>query len=139
MEQTEQRTWWGRNWKWILPLGCLVGVVFCAGFAAIILGSMRSSWACSEGVTLARHNEKVVEKLGEPIETGWLVSGSIKVAGPSGSADLAVPLHGPHNSGTLYVVAHEAAGQWRFDRAEVEVNGLEKRIDLLTKRQQENR
>ncbi|HEV2969018.1 MAG TPA: cytochrome c oxidase assembly factor Coa1 family protein [Pirellulales bacterium] len=108
-------------------------VVFCAGIAAIILGSMKSSWACSEGLALAWHNAKVVEKLGEPIETGWFVTGSIEVAGPSGTANLAVPIHGPHNSGTLYVVAHKAADQWQFDRAEVEVNSDEKRIDLLTK------
>jgi hypothetical protein len=141
MEPTPQRSWWGRNWKWIVPAGCLgslaLAVVFCAGIFGIILGSIKSSWACSQGVELARHNEKVVEKLGEPMETGWLVSGSINVAGASGNADLAVPLHGPHNSGTLYVVAHKAAGKWQFDRAEVEVNGQEKRIDLLAKRPQE--
>jgi hypothetical protein len=100
---------------------------------------MKSSWACAQGLDLARHNEKVVEKLGEPIETGWLVSGSINVSGPSGNADLAVPLHGPQNTGTLYVVAHKVAGEWQFDRAEVEVTDQQKRIDLLTKRPQADR
>lgn len=89
-------------------------VVFCAGVAGIILGSMKSSWACSQELDLARHDKNVVEKLGEPIETGWLVSGSINVAGPSGNADLAVPLHGTHNMGTLYVVAHKVAGEGQF-------------------------
>jgi hypothetical protein len=119
----------------MLPVGCLgslaLMVLAGAAIAVIILGAIKSSWACSQGVDLARHNHNVVEKLGEPIETGWFVFGSIEVAGPTGDAHIAVPLHGPQNSGTLYVDAHKSAGQWQFDRAEVEVNGQEKRIDLL--------
>jgi hypothetical protein len=143
MEQTQPRSWWGRNWKWVVPVGCLgalaLPVIFAAAIVGIIFGSMKSSWACSEGLSLARHNEKVVEVLGEPFETGWLVSGSISITGPSGTADLAVPVQGPRNSGTLYVVAHKVAGQWQFDRAEVEVDGQEKRIDLLSKKSPEDR
>jgi hypothetical protein len=143
MEPIEQQTWWGRNWKWLVPVGCLgslaIAVLTCAGIVGVILGSMKSSWACSQGMDLARHNKNVVEQLGEPIETGWLVSGSINVSGTSGNADFAVPLHGPQNSGTLYVVAHKLAGQWQFDRAEVEVNGQAERIDLLVKREPDGR
>lgn len=133
MEQTVQPTWWRRNWKWALPVGCLAGLAFAAAIVGIIFASMKSSWAYSEGVNLVHHNEKVAARLGEPIETGWLVSGSISVTGPSGTANLAIPLHGSHETGTLYVVARKVAGQWQFDRAEVEVSGQEKRIDLLDK------
>lgn len=127
----------------MVPVGCLGSIVIaaalCTGIIGLVLGGIKSSWACSQGVDLARHNKQVVEKLGEPIETGWLVSGSINVTGPSGNADLAVPLHGPKTGGTLYVIAHKAAGQWQFDRAEMEINGQAERIDLLGKRKQEMR
>jgi hypothetical protein len=133
--QTMQPTWWGRNWKWVLPVGCLGSVAFmvlaCGGIFAVVLGTLKSSWACSEGVELARHNKRVVEQLGEPIETGWMTSGSINVSGSSGNADISVPLQGPRNSGTLYVVAKKVAGQWQFERAVVEISGQGSRIDLL--------
>jgi hypothetical protein len=125
MEPVQQRSWWGRNWKWLVPVGCLgiifVAVVLCTGIIGFIMGSMKSSWACSQGVELARHNTKVAEALGQPLETGWLISGSITFTGPSGYADLAIPLHGPKNGGTLYVLAHKAAVThdkqcfWRLD------------------------
>ena len=137
MEPTQQRTWLGRNWKWLLPIGCLGSLLLalgsCAGIAGVVLYSIKSSWACSEGVELARHNPKVIEKLGEPIETGWLISGSINVTGSSGNADFCVPLHGPKNPASLFVVAHKVAGRWQFDRAEVEIDGEKERIDLLAK------
>jgi len=131
MEETKQRSWTRRNWKWFIPalsLGTLaiVVAVIVAGFASI-----KSSWAYCEGVALARGNSTLIGELGEPIETGWLVSGSIHVEGPAGSAELAIPLSGPRNTATLYVIAHKRAGKWQFELAEVEVPGRETRIDLL--------
>ena len=130
-----QRSWWGRNWKWVVPLGCLTPLVLCGGCVALIVGfvfgMLKNSWAYSEGLELVRHNKTVVEKLGEPIETEWLISGSIHVTGPAGDAQLEIPLSGPNSSGTLYVVAHRLAGQWEFDRAEVEIKGDPARVDLL--------
>ena len=119
----------------MVPVGCLGSLVLmvasCAGIAGVILGGMKSSWAYSEGVDLARHNKKVIEVLGEPIEAGWHFSGSINTEGPSGDADLAIPLSGRQSTGTLYVVALKRAGEWKFDRAEVEIKGQQQRIDLL--------
>jgi hypothetical protein len=142
MEETKQRTWWGRNWLWVVPVGCLgmlgLSVASCAGIIGIGFGIMKQSWACTEGVGLARHNKKVVDLLGEPIETGWMLNGSINESGPSGDADLAIPLSGRRNNGTLYVVAKKRAGEWKFERAEVEVEvaGQRQRIDLLAESDQ---
>jgi hypothetical protein len=69
--------------------------------------------------------------LGEPIEEGWLFSGSIHVTGPSGAARLAVPLRGPRARGTLLVAARKREGEWAFERAEVQVGS--ERLDLLPK------
>lgn len=126
----------------MVPVDCLGTVVLtvasCAGIAGIVMGGMKFSWAYSEGVDLARHDKRVVEALGEPIDTGWLVSGSIKSSGPTGDADLAIPLSGRQDSGTLDVVAHKRAGEWKFERAEVEVHGWQQRINLLAKEKPQN-
>jgi hypothetical protein len=135
VDETNQRTWFGRNWKWVLPVGCLgpltLLILGCAGIFGIIMGSMKHSWAYSEGLALARQNTEVVAVMGEPIETGFLTSGSINVSGSSGNADLAIPINGPKSKGTLYVVAHKQVGEWMFDNADVEIDGQQKRINLL--------
>jgi len=79
----------------------------------------------------AREHPAVVEAIGERIEAGWLVSGNIHVNGPSGEADLSVPLEGPRGSGTLYIGADKIAGEWVFERMEVEVAGKAERVNLL--------
>jgi hypothetical protein len=136
-EQGKQPNWWGRNWKWAVPVGCLGGLLLMAavgaGIVVFCLGLLKSSRAYSEGVELARHNQKVVGLLGEPIQAGWMVSGAITVSGPSGNADLAIPLYGPQQEGTLYVVGHKVGGKWAFDQAVVKIDGHAETIDLLAK------
>jgi hypothetical protein len=82
-----QRGWWSRNWKWALPVGCLLPLVLCGGglalFATVIYGAVtgaiRSSDAYQVGMAQARSNRQVVGALGEPIESGFWISGSINV------------------------------------------------------------
>ena len=47
MSQPEERGWWGRNWKWAVPAGCLAPLILCggglAGFVALLFGMLKSS------------------------------------------------------------------------------------------------
>lgn len=128
-------SWLGTNWKWVLPVGCLGTIALMVGFFFIIFsivnGAIKSSWAYTEGMALASRHPEVVRDLGEPITSGWLVTGSINRSGSSGDADLSIPLRGPEGRGTLYVVAERRAGKWSFELAEVGLDGDSVTIDLL--------
>ena len=136
--QPPQRGWWSRNWKWALPVGCLLPILLCGGgflvfFFVIygaVTGAIKNSDAYQEGMARARANPEVVAALGEPIESGWLISGSINVEGSGGNVDVSIPISGPKGSGTLYVVGTRSAGRWQYSRMEVEVPGRPSRIDL---------
>ena len=126
--------WWQRNWKWVVPAGVIGALIVLVGSAAAIFlfvfGIIRSSEVYDTALARARADSTVVRLLGEPIEPGWWVSGSIQVSGPSGSADFEAPLHGPVGRGTLYVSAEKEAGRWRYKVLEVGVEGRDDRIDL---------
>jgi len=106
--------WFRRNWKWALAVACAA----CVGVFAVLQFSLRSSWAYSEGLRLASHDKSVVAEFGQPIQPGWFVVGSIAVSGPTGDADLAIPIWGPKDRGTLYVTAHKTADKWLIQRLE---------------------
>ncbi len=135
MTQPARRTWWDRNWKWFVPVGCLSVLALLAGFVAvvgsIVIGAMRSSDAYEHAVAEARKSAEVAEALGRPLREGLFVSGSIDVKGPSGTASLAIPLSGPKGKGTVYVEATKSAGEWKYSTLLVRVDGSEERIDLL--------
>lgn len=122
--------------------GCIAGGIGC-GLALLILvcvggilltvfSVIRSTDVYQDAVAQVRQNEEAVRLLGEPIEIGWLFTGSINTTGSSGDADFSIPVSGPKASGRLYVVAVKSAGVWEYQQLVLEVDG--ERVPLLTGR-----
>jgi hypothetical protein len=135
MDMQRDKTWWDRNWKWFVPVGCLSGLTFLGGLVGTILifvfSLMKSSDAYKLAFARAQRNPAVVNALGEPLKGGLFVSGNVNVNGPSGRADLSIPIAGPKGSGTIYIKATKSMGQWSFDQLVVQVERTGERVDLL--------
>jgi hypothetical protein len=129
------RNWWQRNWKWFVPTGCVVMLVLFAAFVFSIVffvfSVIRHTDVFKDALDKAKANPQVQAELGEPIREGWWLSGQVNTAGPSGNADISIPLKGSRKNGTLYAVAHKSAGEWTYERLEVAVDGRRERINLL--------
>jgi hypothetical protein len=134
-----QPDWFTRNWKWAVPTGCLVLVVLLGTFVGALFEVIEYSFQHSDvyiySVAQARTNPLVVGRIGQPLDVGWFATGNINISGPSGNADLAIPVHGPTGKGTIYVVAKKSAGLWQYETLQVEVAGEAQRIDLLPQEQ----
>lgn len=135
MTPPQQKGWFGRNWKWFIPTGCLSLVVMAGAVVAagvyFAFGSIKSSYAYQEAMAKTRSNADAIRELGEPIESGWLVSGRIEINDSSGKADLSIPVSGPKKSGKVYVLAAKRMGQWNLSGLELKIEGESKRINLL--------
>jgi TPR repeat protein len=111
-----------------------------AVFAAAILGiggigyfvfrSVRLSEAYRMAMAEAGRSRAVRDALGDPIEPGLLTTGTVGVTGPSGEADLRIPVSGPKGEGALYVRATKTAGAWTMTLLQFEGGGVA-RVDLL--------
>jgi hypothetical protein len=126
--------WWGRNWKWCVPLLCLAGVAVLAGFVLSIMMVIKSSDAYTGAVARAKAAPAVVDALGTPIQPGLFVLGKVQMSGNSGTAILDIPIAGPKGKATVHVNAEKAGGEWHFNRLVVEIRPTGKRIDLSEKR-----
>ena len=130
-----KKNWFARHWVLSLLGGFALLSLLFASFVAVLLsvveGSMKKSAAYTQAVARAQSDPHVIEKLGQPLQTGWFVSGNIQVTSTSGNANLSIPMSGSKSKGTLYVVAKKIAGTSRFDTMEVEVEGDRQRINLL--------
>jgi hypothetical protein len=129
------RSWWSRNWKWLLPVCIGAPILVCAGFVTLIVslafGIIRNTEVYAQAVYTARTDAAVVAAIGTPIEEGFLVSGNIEVNSQSGYADLAIPISGPYGSATIYADAEKVQGEWFFDTLDVVVDETDELIDLL--------
>ena len=130
-----QKGWFLRNWIWFVPTGCLTLLVLVLAFIAAIVGivesSLKSSDAYGLAVARAQSDPRVVEAIGQPIQPGFFISGSINVSGDSGDADITIPISGPKGKGKIYATATKIAGQWHFATLQVEAQAQPGRIDLL--------
>jgi cytochrome oxidase complex assembly protein 1 len=127
-----RKGWFSRNWKWLVPALLIVFIVLPLAFLGSIFAAMKNSDVVKESLLRARSNPLVVQKLGTPIEEGWLVSGSINVSTTSGDADLSVPISGPKGKGNIYVTAHKSAGVWDYQVMEAAIEGSNQRVNLLS-------
>jgi hypothetical protein len=120
--------------KWSL-IGCGVVVVLIAAFCAVIVvfvfGAMKHSNVYKGAVERAQNDPRVKAALGEPVETGWWVSGSVHVDNGSGNGELTIPLSGPKGSGKLHAIATLENGDWKYERLSVKPERGD-RIDLLS-------
>ena len=134
MPQPPRGNWWQRNWKWFVPTGCLTLLALAALFIVCIVffvfSIMKSSDAYKIAVARAKSDQRVVAALGTPIREGMFISGKTNVKGPSGEADMAIPISGPKGKATIYAVATKSEGQWSFSKLDVKIDRTGETIDL---------
>lgn len=124
-------SWLGRNWKWVVPLFCLLVLVSIAGGFLLLVTLMKSSGAYSDALARARSNPAVIEALGTPIKDGFFFTGNISESNSDGSANLVVPISGPKQSANLYVQATRSLGKWHFNSLVVQIDKTKERINIL--------
>ena len=102
--------------------------VVCMVF--FVFSVMKSSDAYKIAVARAKSDQRVVAALGNPIHEGMFSSGKTNVNGPSGEADIAIPISGPKGKATIYAVATKSEGTWSFSKLDVKIEGSGETIDL---------
>jgi Cytochrome oxidase complex assembly protein 1 len=134
MDQPPGRSWWGRNWKWVLPCGCLAPFVLIGGCVAagalLIFGSLKNSDAYHKSLEAVRANKEVEDALGAPLEPSFIVTGNIYVGTSGGHAQISYDVTGPKGSATVYAVAEKKDGEWIFRSIKVYPKESGKRIDV---------
>lgn len=141
MNPSENRSWWSRNWKWVVPVGCLLPLLLLAGFVGSIFmvasTAMKTADVYKDALVRAQADPAVVAALGTPITTGFFTSGSINSSGPTGNAAISIPLSGPKGKATIHLEAEKSGGEWTFSTLVVEVENPQQRIDLLADNEQD--
>jgi len=121
--------WIKDNWKWFVPL--IVAVIFCVGF--FFMMSLKKSDVYKIALEKVQNSKQIEVIIGAPIKPGFIVGGTIKWAGSSGTANISFPIHGEKGTGIVYGVAEKNRGNWSFHTLKVKIeddNG-NRWIDLI--------
>ncbi|WP_299249277.1 cytochrome c oxidase assembly factor Coa1 family protein [uncultured Lacinutrix sp.] len=120
MEEIRQKSWFSRNWGWLLGGGCLsiivvVILVIVGAFYKIsdsISGSEPYTYAFSQAI----ENEEVIGFLGEPIESDGMGSTNYSYKNGYSIAELNIPIKGPNGEGVIVVNAEKVDEEWQYSQ-----------------------
>ncbi|MGH8444642.1 MAG: cytochrome c oxidase assembly factor Coa1 family protein, partial [Solimonas sp.] len=101
----------------------VIAVPSCGAMFMSVTGALKNNDAYRTSLSQIRANEEVKAALGEPIEAGYFVTGSINTNGPDGQAALQYSLKGSKAEGEAYVYASKHAGRWILLQVVVESGG----------------
>ncbi|WP_018248808.1 cytochrome c oxidase assembly factor Coa1 family protein [Orenia marismortui] len=76
-------------------------------------------------------NPKAISYLGNNIEKGFWVTGSVSTTGSSGEANVSFPVKGEQGAGKVYMIAKKEMGIWEIKRLVLEIEEENYRFDLL--------
>lgn len=141
MNIENQKSWLGRNWPWALPVGCCSGclifiIILIVGFGATVLSVVDSLGGLSpieEAIERAEKNERVVQLLGEDIESDGFPNGTISISDSDGEVDFTIPIKGDKGEGLLVVKGIRKDKKWIYEDLYVTIKETNERINLLEK------
>ena len=113
--------------KYLSYIGIGLAII---GGALAISWMMRSTDFYKHSVDIAVNDRRVVQALGEPVQTGWWVMGEISSGGMSSEGDLRIPLKGSRGKGTLFAAGRVDAGLWTYFNLVVHISSTGEVIDL---------
>lgn len=107
------------NWVLFGCGGCLGLVILMmiggAALAYFAFGTLKKSDLYQIALKRAESAPEVQAALGTPLETGWMLQGSMRVENNHGTADLKIPLKGPKGEGMLLVKGNQTdGGPWVY-------------------------
>jgi hypothetical protein len=110
----------------------LAVAVYVFGIVNLVFMVLRLSVPYKYAVQVATQDARVQSILGAPVKPGWAVSGRVRNYRHSGTARLSIPLQGSMAKGKLYVAATKTAGNWSYQRLELNVDSGREIVDLST-------
>lgn len=134
MEEITQKSWFSRNWGWLLGGGCLtlivIVIIAIVGVVYKVSDSISGSEPYVYALSKATDNQDVIDFLGEPIETNGMGSTNYSYKNGSTIAGLTIPIKGPKDEGEIVVEAEKINDEWAYYTLYVKIDGESEVINL---------
>lgn len=126
-ELVKPKSWFSRNWKWAVPLGCLstIGLFFVLLFGGIFFGvtkMMGSNDGKKQAISIINQDPNIKSKLGDNIETNGMFSGNISTSNDTGEMNISVPVKGSKGTGKAIIVAEKEFDKWNYEKIAVQID-----------------
>lgn len=109
----------------------LASLVFLTGIAAVAFAFIRNTEPVKASLAAARSSIELKQAVGEPIEMGWLVTGSFRSENNQTEAEVTFPVAGPRGQASIHAVGKRAgSAKWQFSEMNATVDLTGQVIEL---------
>ena len=98
----------------------------------IFIGSTLKGEAFEQSMISISQNSEVIDIIGEPIEAGCFVMGSIQTSGAKGEASLQYSISGPKGDADVYLQAYKEIEAWSLYKVIVHIPESDIKIQVVT-------
>lgn len=127
-ELVKPKSWFSRNWKWAVPLGCFstIGIFVVALIALGVFGLSKAfsgnNNVTDQAISIINQDTKVKNILGNDIITDGMFSGNISTSNDTGEANISVPIKGSKGTGKALIIAEKEFDKWNYEKIAVQID-----------------
>lgn len=132
-----EKNWWGKNWKWLLPLsGFSIAGIFMVIFLITGMADLALAYAdpslCQNAIAEANKNELVILRLGklEPISELAMVEGNAAYSDNNQTIAVTVRVSGEKGKGKMDISADKANGKWHYKSIKIRIKETGEEIQV---------
>ena len=134
-----EKSWWQRNWKWILPIGIilfLVSIVLTLsidGNPTDILQAYNEDLLYKNAIDKANSNERVIEVIGkiDDLDQLAILEGSSKYSNNNNSIEITFRVTGDKGKGKMDISADKNGSEWEYKKISIRIKEPNEEIKII--------
>ena len=136
----ENKSWWNKNWKWIIPVfGIFLFSIFTISTTGIgentfdVIKAYADPDLVETALNKAQENEEVKELLGtlEQVDKMAKLEGSVKYSNDDTSVDISVRVKGSKGKGRMRILAERNGETWEYKKIVIGIKKLKRTIEII--------
>ena len=136
----ENKSWWNKNWKWIIPiLGIFLISIFAISTTSIgettidIVKAYADPDLVETALNKAQGNDEVKELLGilEQVDKMAKLEGSVKYSNNDRSVDISIRVRGSKGKGRMRIIAERNGETWEYKKIVIGIKKLKRTIEII--------
>ncbi len=136
----ENKSWWNKNWKWIIPVfGIFLISIFAISTTDIgettidIVKAYADPNLVETALNKAQGNDEVKELLGtlEQVDKMAKLEGSVKYSNNDTFVDISVRVKGSKGKGRMRIKAERNGETWEYKKIVIGIKKLNRTIEIL--------
>jgi hypothetical protein len=129
-ELIEQKSWWKKNWKWVVSVGgvFLFLITFSIstgllGISADIAQAYSDTQLYDKALDQVKSDERVIELLGEiqPIDKLAILEGSVEYSNDNKTVKSSIRLVGTKGRAALDIIADRLDNKWHYRKINLRI------------------